>query len=86
MNIYLISQNKENGYNTYDSAVVVAETAKKAKETHPDPHKVDPWNKENRGYMSLCWAKRPEYVKSELIGKAKTNVDAGVVCSSFNAG
>ncbi len=31
MNIYLISQNENNGFNTYDSAVVTAEDEVKAR-------------------------------------------------------
>ena len=86
MNIYLISQNKEHGYDTYDSAVVIAKTAKKARETHPGEPLSDPWNKEKRSYMSLSWAKSPKSVTAKLVGKAKANSEAGVICSSFNAG
>ena len=35
MNLYLISQDVNNGYDTYDSAVVAAETEQEARETHP---------------------------------------------------
>ena len=35
MNLYLISQNHNNDYDTYDSAVVVAESAESAKRMHP---------------------------------------------------
>lgn len=37
MNIYLISQNSHTGYDTYDSAVVVAESADAARFLHPGP-------------------------------------------------
>ncbi|KKL46829.1 hypothetical protein LCGC14_2341660 [marine sediment metagenome] len=86
MNIYLISQNKVRGYDTYDSAVVIAKTAKKARKTHPNQSLSDPWNKEKQYSLGLCWANNPKYVTSKLIGKAKVNSEAGVICSSFNAG
>lgn len=35
MNIYLISQNHNNNWDTYDSAVVVAESEDIAKRMHP---------------------------------------------------
>lgn len=35
MNIYLLSQTENNGYDTYDSCVVIAETEKEAKLIHP---------------------------------------------------
>ncbi|KKL75425.1 hypothetical protein LCGC14_2054960 [marine sediment metagenome] len=82
MNIYFIFQNKVRGYDTYDSAVVIAKTAKKARETHPNQNSLDPWNKA----PGLCWAESPKDVTAELIGKAKTNSEARVICSSFNAG
>ena len=35
MNLYLISQNRNNGYDTYDSAVVAAESEEKARMIRP---------------------------------------------------
>ena len=80
MNLYLISQNKENGYDTYDSAVVAAPDEQAARSTHPGDR---PWP-EN----SFCdtWCSKPEQVVVELLGKAKTGTEAGVICASFNAG
>ena len=79
MNLYLISQSQENGYDTYDSAVVAAKTAKAARETHPSIALIEPrWGD--------SWASNPKYVTAELIGKAKPKTEAGVICASFNAG
>jgi len=40
VNLYHISQQVNNGYDTYDSAVVAAETAEQAKCMHPDSRMI----------------------------------------------
>jgi hypothetical protein len=73
MNIYLIWQNEVRGYDTYDSAVVVAESEEEAKEIHPS--EVLGWE------SSGCWATSPDNVRVGLIGKAEeTYTESGVVC------
>jgi hypothetical protein len=78
VNLYHISQAVNNGYSTYDSAVVAAPTEDAAKSTLPDPcADSDP----NYG----GWVK-PEFVTARLIGVACPGTEAGVICASFNAG
>jgi hypothetical protein len=47
LNLYLVKQNVNNGYDTYDSMVVVAKNADDAKRMHPCPYvthlKDDEW-------------------------------------------
>lgn len=76
--IYRISQTKVSGDNTYDSAVVIAENEKEARETHPN-ESLNPWG-------SITWCASPDDVTVELIGIAGDNQLKGVVCVSFNAG
>jgi hypothetical protein len=73
----LISQTINNGYDTYDSLVVIAEDEDKAKLIH----KLD--DKDN-DYGS--WVKEVESIDIEYLGEAKDGSEAGEVCSSFNAG
>lgn len=84
MNLYYISQKVSQGYDTYSDAVVAAESAEQAQETHPSPYvtKVEDWAGED-GYT---WAHKPEQVKVELIGIAAGHVQKGVICASFHAG
>jgi len=82
MKLYLISQSVANGCDTYDSAVVAARTAKKARKTHPRQFVEDPWD----DTLSGVWATKPEQVTADLIGYAKIGTKAGVICHSFNAG
>lgn len=89
MNLYKISQDVNDDWDTFDSAVVVAESAEDAKKIIPDHHGG---YRENPDYeISIYdWAK-PEDVKAELIGIADKNfLDSlngrTTVVASFNAG
>lgn len=85
MNIYLVSQDYNNGYDTYDSMVVVATTAEDAKKMHPS--KNETWLDEESSYFDT-WVppeKVQECVKVEKIGFAD-NCKQEVILASFNAG
>lgn len=83
MNLYLISQNTHNGYDTYDSAVVCAHDSGAARLVHPDRDAVEDWPLDR--WKLKCWV-HPDRVMVELIGVAREGIPAGVVCASFNAG
>jgi hypothetical protein len=73
MNIYKLSQTVNNDYDTYDSAVVVAESEEAARET------ILP-------YPEYSWA-QPADITVELIGIALLSYTEGtILCASFNAG
>ena len=82
MNLYLISQNKESGWDTFDSAVVAATTEQTAMETHPQGI----WGSGNSRWDSSSWCSDRKYVAVEYLGEAKPVTEAGVICASFNAG
>jgi hypothetical protein len=79
MNLYLISQTVLCGYDTYDSAVVAAECAEDAANTHPCGGSLIE--------RTWCydWAEL-EYIRVQLIGVAAEGTKPGVICASFNAG
>jgi len=83
MKIFLITQSVNNGYDTYDSAVVFAESEEEAIKIHPDNSDKEWFKKADRDYGT--WAPK-EFVKAEYIGEAKEGTERGVACSSFNAG
>lgn len=101
MNLYKISQDVNNNYDTYDSAVVVAANLEDAKMIHPSGEYV--WG-DAPGSVSggKCWIKKeeiyewsveqyewtsPENVKAKLIGLADPTLEAGtVIVASYNAG
>lgn len=72
--LYLVEQDHNTDYDTYDSAVVVASSAKEARE-------ITIGNKDT-------WA-APEHVKAERVGKMtqlQNYVGGEIICASFNAG
>lgn len=101
MNLYLISQYKNKGYDTYDAAVVAAETEDDARTIIPiGLHErfnsetgnsewynryTKQWEQE-RFITRLTWAPNIKYVSVELIGTAEPGTERGVILASFNAG
>ena len=81
VNLYLISQGANQDYDTYDSAVVVAESEEAARHTFPRK-----WGREGNWWEQDYgeWA-HPEDVNVILLGTAEKDIP-GVVCASFNAG
>jgi len=84
MKLFLISQTVNDGYDTYDSAIVAAISPEKAKLLHPSSYReVWPdWANESHP----IWADKPEQVNVKYVGRAKNGTRQGVICSSFNAG
>ena len=87
MHLYKISQSVNNNYDTYDSAIVAAASEDDARSIHPDgdfhpqPTGVDVT--EESDTYEWCIQK---YVNVEYIGEARSNIERGVILSSFIAG
>ena len=81
MNLYLIWQNINEDWDTYDSAVVCANSKKEARMIHPNG--ADDWDGKNGEYDTWC---NIEDVQVAKIGIAYKKIKKGVVCASFNAG
>jgi len=78
MQLYLLQQDENCGYDTYDSCVVVAETEDDARLINPDGKWGRTWT---------AWCKKPEEVAVTELGEAAYGLKGGtVVCASFNAG
>lgn len=76
MKLYLISQNENYDYGTYDSAVVVAYSVADARKIHPS-------GEENRASLDWTFSKN---VHVKYLGEAVPELERGVVCASFNEG
>lgn len=82
MKLFLIHQEVNGDWDTYDSAVVIAKDAQDACTIHPSGHKgavgdaVDPHS---------TWCSLND-VQVQLLGYAEVGFERGVVCASFNAG
>lgn len=93
--IYLISQNVNNDYDTYDSAVVCAENEEEARVINPREYYrwhdnqwffQHPNGTEKAEENDDTWC-IPKKVKVMEIGIANDDIKIGaVICSSFNAG
>lgn len=70
------------GWDTYDSAVIAADSAEIAKRTHPSGRDSD-WD---ASYYGRTWCSSPNNVTVTYLGDADPSVEAGVVVASFNAG
>lgn len=82
MKLFLISQDQNDDYDTYDSAVVAAADEETARQMNPANGKpMDEWDKK---YNS--WCNGLEHVTVRYLGEATGDVEQGVVCASFNAG
>ena len=96
MKLWLISQSENNGWDTYDSAVVAAETEEEARHTYPNN-----WGTSDKKWSGAkwlahledgrvldfghsCWV-TPNYVSVEFLADGYQG-DAGTICASFNAG
>jgi len=83
LKLYLISQNKVTGYDTFDSAVVVAKNGKEAADIHPYGFLDDTFLDKRES----VWATDAADVVVEYLGEFKGIGPSGIViCASFNAG
>lgn len=98
MNLYLLTQNVNNGYDTYDSMVIAAENEEDAKHlsfvkcfAYTDDYSQEytsnkpvwrDYYEDTSYYAYNVWSNNPTV---ELIA-TNALVDEGVVCASFNAG
>lgn len=86
MKLWLLSQDENDGYDTYDSVVVAAENEVLAKAIHPsqigDYAPKDPWVSS----YYRTWASSPDKVNCKIIGDAIEGTEPGVILASFNAG
>ena len=91
MKLWKIEQSVNGDYDTFDSAVVAAETEQAARETHPRANRVliegRFWfvNRHGNHHDDDTWAPVAD-VKATYIGEAAPGTEAGVIVASFNAG
>lgn len=86
MNLYLISQYANGDYDTYDAAVVAAETEDEARMIHPSgPSYETPAGSAPRDSPGGSWT-CADNVAVKLIGTALADTPKGVLLVSYNAG
>ena len=82
MKLWKISQSINNGYDTFDSAIVVAPDEETAQNTHPSGNNAH-FETRNDTWVS---SHQIDHVTVEYIGEAKQGTQEGVILASFNAG
>ncbi len=83
MKLFLISQDENNDYDTYDSAVVCATDEDAARLMDPGGNNGAP---AYFGRRYSPWCSAADKVTVTFIGDAAPGLPLGVVCASFNAG
>ena len=97
MKIYLLSQDIVSGYDSYDSAVVIAENEDEARKIHPNILVTHITNGQWMGTYSgggeyvnksfeLVRCSDIDKISVKYIGEADTIQQKGLVLASFNAG
>lgn len=89
MKLWLLTQNVCSGYDTYDSAVVVAEHPDAARRIHPQALYLDKVEHLNASILTEggSWPNDPDLVSVTYLGEAdKAFTKEEVLCASFNAG
>lgn len=81
MKLFLITQDDNNDYDTYDSAVVAAEIEEVAKAMDPSTGEPAKFGKK---YSD--WSRTIDRVTVQYLGEAVDGTTQGVICASFNAG
>lgn len=85
MKLFLLKQDYISGYDTYDSAVVIAENEEDAKKISPSDYKeeLEPITSQYPSWVGLDNIDKIEVI---YLGEAKEGSKKGLVISSFNAG
>jgi hypothetical protein len=93
LKLWLISQDANSDWDTYDSAVVVADSEEAARLIFPADYDQPPvwsgdaWRYAHGSIMTSSGWTTPDNVKAECVGIAADGLKAGdVVCASYNAG
>lgn len=81
MNLYLLTQDDADGYDTYDSVVVCATSKADAVTIYPCSYSTE-WGT----IRHRVWALTPDLVTAEYIGTAGKEIKRGVILASFNVG
>jgi len=100
LNLYLVHQGTVTGYDTFSAMVVAAATPEAAKRIFPSNYEFLPytWSEEKNGWVLPpdhndgevedvgSWPNHLEDLKVQYLGKAGSEIQAGLILASFHAG
>jgi hypothetical protein len=78
MNLYLVSQDLNDDYDTFDAVVVAADNEQDARKIHPSELE---WDSYSNDWVHISDIDK---LNVELLGTAAEGVEAGVVLASYN--
>lgn len=84
MKLFKLSQDVNDGYDTFDSVIVAAENEDDARNIHPQDNMFSDLPHWDDNYP--VWCERPDQVTVEYIGEARPDLPKGIILGSFNAG
>jgi hypothetical protein len=84
MNLYHVSQNQNDGYDTYSNFVICAPDEEAARLANPSTG--EPMTPADWKHPFSDWCDAPEHVTAVLIGTATESTMPGIICASFRAG
>ena len=85
MKLFLVSQNHNNNYDTFDSFVCAAKNENQAKNISPYGKYIN-WEKINE-FDSSSWVDKKDKINVKYIGEASPEyTKRQIICASFNAG
>lgn len=80
MKLWLLSQDVNSGYDTFDSFVVACNTAEEALNSLPSDDKYV------RDHPDSYWTSDHSEITVKYLGEAAPGLQPGLICASFNAG
>jgi len=87
MKLWLLSQNINNDYDTFDAIIVAAETKREARLIGPKwGWDESDWTAAKQNMYNRGWVLEPSQVEVKYLGEAADNVKKGLILASFNAG
>ena len=81
MNLYLLKQNTNTGYDTFDACIVAAQSEQEAKQITPINETFG-----QTGGSAVGWCDSVDKVHCTYIGSATFGTPKGVILASFNSG
>lgn len=83
--LYLLSQDINNDYDTFDSVIVCAPDEETARNIHPSGKDCE-FDRAGHTYGAWVNEDQKNKIKISKIGIAENDIEVGIVIASFNAG
>lgn len=86
LNLYLVEWKDGGGYDQYDLFVVCCATEEEARNTKPGGRHINTGWKEDNIFNDWIKHSKKDELEITLLGSAKPDLPAGIVCASYHHG